>query len=244
MIEFIKVIIRVRAKGAGNMTVRNKGAWVLAGLAALVVTSVGGREAQAGATVAAIGVTGKSGQVNGSDPFYYYDFQITLNAGFQWEQNDYFLVNSIDGVTPLNPPGHGNNPNLPTPGSGSIQPSPNFSSPIITLLNSSPPYASSLEWINNSSTIVGAMPNGTYVGDFIIFTSVSVNNPEVSVTFDSQMHDSTGGIVDQTGVTVVFNASTVPEPSSVILFVTGATALPLLVLSQRRRKSKSMLQAA
>jgi len=127
------------------MTVRNKGAWVLAGLAALVVTSVGGREAQAGATVAAIGVTGKSGQITGSDPFYFYDFQITLNAGFQWEQNDYFLVNSIAGVSPINPPvgTPGNNPNLPVPGSTSSQPAP-FNAPVITLLDSTTPFASSV----------------------------------------------------------------------------------------------------
>jgi hypothetical protein len=223
------------------MTLRIKKAWTLAGLAALVVTFVGGQEAQSGtAAPAAIGVKGKSGQVTGSDPFYYYDFQITLNATYQWENGDFFLVNSIAGVTPLNPPGPHNNPNLPTPGSGSIQPSPNFSSPIITLLDPTAPYASSLDWINNTNTIVGAS-GGTYVGDFIIFTSVSVLDPVASVTFDSQMHDSSGNIVTQTGVTVVFNA--VPEPSSMILLVTGATAIPLLVLSKRRRKSKSQSQA-
>ena len=170
------------------MTLRIKSSWILAGLATLVVTFVDGREVQAGSIIVApqaIGVKGKSGQVNGSDPFFFYDFQITLNAGFQWEQNDYFLVNSIAGITPLNPPGHGNNPNLPTPGSGSIQPAPNFSSPTITVLDFTPPYASSVEWVNNGTTIVGASNGGTYVGDFIIFTSLSVQAPVVSVTFNA-----------------------------------------------------------
>ena len=48
---------------------------------------------QAGSIIAAlqaIGVTGKSGQVNGSDPFFFYDFQITLEPTFQWENGDYF----------------------------------------------------------------------------------------------------------------------------------------------------------
>ncbi len=62
-----------------------------------------GDEAQAGSIIAApqaIGVKGKSGQVNGSDPFFFYDFQITLQPTFQWENGDYFLVNSIAGITP------------------------------------------------------------------------------------------------------------------------------------------------
>jgi hypothetical protein len=221
------------------MTLRIKSSWILAGLATLVVTFVGGREAQAGSIIAApqaIGVKGKSGQVNGSDPFFYYDFQITLQPTFQWELGDYFLVDSIAGITPSNPPGPGNNPSLPTPGSGSIQPSPNFSSPTITVLDFTPPYASSVDWVNNGSTIVGASPGGTYVGDFIIFTSLSVPNSVLSVDFTAQMHDKNGNPVIQTGI-VVFNA--VPEPSSVILFVVGVIALSLLVVSEQRRKSQS-----
>ena len=104
------------------------------------------------------------------------------------------------------------------------------------MLDSTPPYASSVEWVNNGSTIVGASNGGTYVGDFIIFNSLSVPNSVPSVTFTAQMHDKNGDPVIQTGI-VYFNV--VPEPSSVILFVVGAIAVPLLVVSERRRKSRS-----
>jgi hypothetical protein len=222
------------------MTLRIKGAWILAGLAAVGSAFVGEREARANPTSpAAIGIQGKSGMVTGSDPFYYYDFQVTLNAGYIWNPGDFITIDSgagLAGVTPVNPPGPNNNSNLPTPGSTSFQPS-GFGSPVITLLSDTAPYASSVEWENptNGSPIYGGV-NGYYVGDFIILTSVSVPAPVESITFDSAMHDSSDNPVTQTGVSVDVSL-VVPEPSSVILLLTGATALPLLIVTERRRKS-------
>jgi hypothetical protein len=218
------------------MRLRNKSAWVLAGLAGLVVTFVGEREVQAGS----INIVGKSGTVGGTDPFYFYDFQITLGAGYQLNPGDFVTINDIIGVTPVNIPGTGSfNSALPVPGSFSSQPSP-FDAPIITLTDPTPNYTSNVEWqypVGESPILGGA--SGTYLGDFIILTSVPLSNPQTSVTFDSSVHSQsapTGPPVTQNGVMIA--VSTIPEPSSVSLLLAGSAAIPLLLWSERRRRQR------
>ena len=202
------------------------------------------------ATAAGVIVKGTGGPVPGSDPFAFYDFEVSISAGYQLNGGDYFKFtmsdgnNGLLGITPPNPPGPGNITTLPTPGSGSFVVGPyqnSFPSATITLAATSP-FASDVEWqYVGVSPIVGG-PNGTLIGDFDVFTSVSIPVLPMTVTYVAQSHNTATGDPYVQGPggdapPVTISLQSVPEPSSAILLALGScAAFPLLWIRERRRQ--------
>ncbi len=220
---------------------------ILVKILVFAVALAGTGEAWAGGII----IKASGGTVAGTDPFYYYEFDVSLAAGYQWFANDYFTIECLPGITPPNPPlgESGNNPNLPSPGSASSYTGTyNFGSPIITLTDSSSPFASNVEWLNTTGTTITAGASALSLGSFIVYTSVSLTSLPPTVTYIAQSHDSQGNVYIQGpgGNTppVMIELTSVPEPASVVLFLSATGLLSLFLLRQRRRLSGSLQHPA
>lgn len=219
------------------MILRKTGLPIVIGLLALGMFT-GVRDARAGGIL----IKASGGVVTGSDPLYYYDFDVTLAAGFQWFPNDYFTIEGLPGITPPNPPigQPGNDPDLPSPGSTSgYAGSYNFGSPVITLTDASSPFASNVEWLNTTGTTIMAGADGLALGSFFVYTTVPLSSLPPTVNYIALSHDSDGNPYfqgpggDAPPVTIVLTS--VPEPSSVVLLVSGTGLLSLLLLRRRQQ---------
>jgi hypothetical protein len=230
------------------MRLRNKRAWILAGLAALGATVVGGHNAQASSIAQGIVIKGSGGTVPGTDPIFYYDFQVFVAAGYQMNTLDYFQFQNLPGVTAAGV--------LPTP-PGSLgstyttNTSYFFATPVIYLTGSptggaTSPYDPTNTYTSNVNwEYVGAtpIPGGTLIGSFIIDTSVELTSLLTTVTYVAQSHDSSTGdpfVQGPGGNAPAGNfVLTIPEPSSLTLLLLGGVGpLPLLLICERRRRQR------
>jgi hypothetical protein len=220
------------------MILQRKGVRILWGL--LVLTGMLAGTQDAGASGIVIKASG--GAVSGSDPMFYYQFDVALSPGFQWFSNDYFQLESLPGVTPPNPPlGQlGNNPALPSPGSASGYIGPDtFGSPVITVTDTSAPFASNVEWLNTTGATITAGASGLSLGSFFVYTSVPLSSLPPTVTYIALSHDPNGNPYFQgpggnaPPVTIIL--ASVPEPSSIVLLLSGASLLSLFLAPRRRR---------
>jgi hypothetical protein len=209
------------------MMLRTTGLRILVGLFVLAGALAGARETWAGGLV----ITGSGGPVPGTDPYYYYEFDVSLQPGFQWIPNDFFKINSLPGITPLNP--SSNKTFLPDPGSASSYTGPfNFNPPVIKLTDESFPFASNVEWRNTTGTTITAESTEVFLGSFFVYTSVPLSDPPSSVSYCA-LSDDPGIPVFQSG-TISLNS--VPEPASVALLLSGTGFLALFLLQKRRRR--------
>jgi len=219
------------------MMLRTKGVRILVGLLVLGGVLAGVCEAQAGG----ITIKASGGPVGGSDPFFFYQFDVSLAPNFQWFPGDSFTIESLPGITPPNPPvgDTGNNPNLPSPGSSSGYSGPfSFGPPVITITDSTSPFASNVEWLNTTNTTITAGATGRSLGSFYVYTSVSLTGLPPTVTYIALSHDQNGDPDSQPPATIVLTS--VPEPSSVVLFLCGTGVLSLILIRQRRRLSANL----
>jgi hypothetical protein len=228
------------------MTLRNKGAWIVAGLAAVGATVVGGPEALADSIVEGIVISGSGGTVPGTDPYFFYDFQVTTAAGYQMNSLDYFEFQNLPGVTPA-----GILPELPgSSGSAYITDTGySFASPLFSLTGNprggaTAPYDPINTYTSNVyCEYLGTTPiaGGTTIGSFVIYTSVALTSLLPTVSYVAQSHDTTTGdpFVQGPGGNVPAGSMflTVPEPSSLtLLLLAGAGPLPWLLIRERRRR--------
>jgi hypothetical protein len=212
---------------------------ILAGVSALAMILADAGEAKAGTgSLKGVVVTGTGGTVPGTDPIFYYDFQVYVANGYQVNNGDYFTFQSLLGVTP---PG-----SSPLPGSTYSVSSlydflgPNSPTFTPTGLSSGYPTASvEFEYLG-SAPIVGddSTPFGKYVGEFIIVAGVPIPSLPPIVYYDAQSHESAPPnniyLQDPANGTQGIIALNVPEPSSVVLLMLGSGVLPLLWMRHRR----------
>lgn len=211
------------------MILRKTGVSIVVGLLA-IGTLAGAREAWAGSIL----ITASGGLVTGTDPFYYYDFDVSLAPGSQWVPN-YFMIEGLPGITPPNPPrgNEGNNLHLPSPGSTSSYSGPyNFGPPVITLTDGSSPFSSNVEWLNTTSTTFRAGTDGLFLGSFFVETSVSLRSLPKAVTYIASSNGSSGNFYSEGQVTI--QPAGIPEPSAIVLFLSGTGLLSLVLLGRRR----------
>jgi hypothetical protein len=230
------------------MTLRNKGAWILAGLAAVGATVVDEHKAQAGSLAQGLVITGSGGTVQGTDPFFFFVFQVSTVAGYDMDTLDYFEIQNLPGVTPA-----GILPSPPGSSGSAYSTSTNYSfaSPVISLTGSptggvtapydpTNTYTSNVDWVYSGATTI---PGGTSLGSFTIYTSVSLTSLPTTLTYFAQSHDSSGNPFVQgpggdapVGLIAV---TLIPEPSSLtLLLLAGAGPLPLLLIRERRRRQR------
>jgi hypothetical protein len=232
------------------------------GLALLGAMVASGHQAQA--SLSGISITGSGGTVTGSDPYTYYSFDVYLAPGYQWDANDFFQINGLVGVTPLNPPNtrffHGHNDKLPSPGSTSFYVPPddapsysnlnfsNLNNPIITITSPSPSnwspqtlYTSSVEWVNTSGQTLTGDSSG-FLGSFIILTSEPVPGVQPTVTFFAQSHTlgtqaNPGGtlLLQNTAATLtISDLDAVVPEPSTLIFLVSAAAMTPIPILVRR----------
>jgi len=217
------------------MTPRMKGTWILAGLGVLTVIAGDGRDAQAAGTKAIV-ITGGYKPAT-SDPLYDYIFQVSLeptagpNSLFT---GDSFTIGAVPrkGVsTPL----------TPLPGVTLSSPTSVLSSyswsPLITEINTSPPFSSVVTWTYTGASTITATTGPVYLGQFSVETTYDFQNgpPLPAGSRIAYSFNFNGGSFDESS----FQLSSLPEPSSVILLLVGAGTLPLYWLRERRRRRSS-----
>ena len=198
----------------------------LAAVAVFGAMVAGGSAASAGTT--GVVVTGSGGFVPHTDPQAYYEFSVTLAAGYEFKPGDFFKVEGLLGVTPYISPAQ--------PGSQTIQPSP-FGSPAITVTSISGGIdTSSAEW-ENPLTIAGSPgitlggSGATFLGDFYIYTTQSISSLPEYVTVVAQSHNASGQVYTQTDSIMI---ASVPEPSSFLLLLAGMGLIPVVMYRGRR----------
>jgi hypothetical protein len=228
-------------KVGGNMTSRVKGAWILAGLAALGSTLVVGGKAEAASTVAAIVIKGGAHPGPG-DPPWDYDVQVFLEPVNHITAGDSFTIDSLRGVTPANFPAPG------APASPTTQPSnppsivwtPSIGAPTNTTF----PYASDLTWTFAGNTNINAteLTQGIFLGVFTVQTTSNFTSPPYPNDFLIDYSYSVDGRTN-TGTGTFPLQVIVPEPSSMVLLLVGAGALPWLLIRERRRRSQQQTAA-
>jgi hypothetical protein len=237
--------------------VRGSRRWQLwVGLVVFGAMVVGEREARASLELSGITITGSGGTVPGTDPVFFYTFDVSIAPGYQMDPGDHFTINGLIGVSPLN----FTNPSLPIPGSFSLQPSP-FNLPVITItssqiVQSKVVYTSDVEWINPLTFFGGLVPGsilrggatGLDLGSFTIFTddipSSSIPS-HLPLTYSAKSHSTVGDglFLQQPGgqnspppITLDFVAA--PEPSTWVFLLSAAAVAPLRILwVWRRRRS-------
>ena len=198
------------------------------GVLATILANAGQAE---GGSTKGVAIIGTGGPVSGTDPLFFYDFKVYVTDGFSLWNNDYFTFLSLPGVQP---------------GAKTVVTSPySFGNPIITPDPQGSMTSSDVEW-----QYTGAPPNivggnvlgqpGTFVGEFVIYTNVSMNSLPSTVLYDAQSHHTVShqiyiqnGPSGNQGVIPL----AVPEPSSVTLLLLGSSVLPLRWLYKRRRGS-------
>lgn len=213
------------------MALRVKGSCVLAVVVALCGLGVGGRNAHAGAIIAKHGTTTTVG-----DPQFDYNFEIDLVAGSTLAFGGLITVYDIPslelpiltfqpntfwgsevqnvGITP---------PGTPPPGDPPVTDDPNV--PNVT-------------WVYHGPAIVNNTTSDMDLGTFVVGETVSLASPpDPRLLFVGSLD----GLTLSNSGFVQVNA--VPEPSSVVLLLTGVVALPLFwrrssARAQRRKVAK------
>jgi hypothetical protein len=197
------------------MELRTKSRLILAGLSTMIVVLTTGIEVHAGSAVV---VTGGYKPGTG-DPPYDYVFQAYLEpppnppggANFLG-YDDFFKVSGLPGVTS---------------GSLSSQPSTDWSSD---------PSLGAMEWIYKGNTNITADSSTglVYLGQFVVQTTEIFTSPPLAPgTITDYIFSYDGGTATGSGQFPMMNLS-VPEPSSIVLLLTGLATIPVL----RRRPAQ------
>ena len=193
--------------------------WFLAGLVMLVASSVGGRQARAKGIVI---TSGKTEQIG--DPLYDYIFNVELNPGTTLLNGGYFTVYDIPGVVATSDTGAPNSYWGYSLQATGITP-PLFQPPL------TPPIDGSLEnvtWVYRGPSITNNSPTQDLeLGTFRVATIELSAPPTPTLIYVGTLDGTTA----TTEGTVTVNS--VPEPSSLILLLIGAGALPLYAFRSR-----------
>jgi hypothetical protein len=231
-------LAKTQEVGIGNRILRRTGVPMVVGLLALG-TLAGAREAWAGGIL----ITASGGTVTGSDPYYFYEFDVSLAPGFRWFPNDYLTIETLPRITPANPPlgQAGNNPNLPSPGATAGYSGPyKFALPTITLTDRSSPFASNVEWLNTTNATITAGSDGLFLGSFFVYTRLPLISLPTTLTYIAKSHGPNGNPYFQGpgGNTppVTIALASVPEPSAFVLCLSGTGFLSLFLFLFRRRR--------
>jgi hypothetical protein len=195
------------------MMLQPKGVRNLVRLLVLGGALAGVPEAWAGGII----IKGSGGTVSGSDPFGFYEFNVSLAPDYQWFPNDYFTIENLPGITPGS--------------SSSYSGMYDFGPPLVTLTDSTSPFASNVEWLNTTGMEIPAGSGGLVLGSFFISTSVSIPSLPPMVSYCALSHDPSGAPDFQSGTITL---SSIPEPSSVVLFLSGTGVLLLILLHKCR----------
>jgi hypothetical protein len=210
------------------MTIRDKGASILVGLATLGAVLVSGLEAKG----SSIKITGQQMPGTG-DPPYIFIFDVTLENNSSIQSGDSFTIDSLIGITPANFPATGDL------GSSSTTPSGDWSPTIgLTVLVS--PYASDVTWTFGGSTPISASSSPVDLGQFTVETAVSFQSPPYA---SGAIIDYSYNIDGQTSSGSDSFSMSVPEPSSLIMLVTGIAAVLLAICQHRFRRRQSQFLA-
>lgn len=201
------------------MSRRIRGASILAGLAMLGAALADGRAAHAAGIVITSGTVIQTG-----DPTYEYVFDAQLLPGSSLHNGGFFTVYDLPGIPKA---------------ALTSQPSILWGSSIqlqgITPPGISPtddPTVYNVTWGWNGSTITSPPTSNLDLGTFVIGSTGELSSPpHPTLIYVGFLND---GVTPPNEGTIT--VTSIPEPSSVILLVLGAGALPLLVLRARRRR--------
>ncbi len=195
-----------------------KRGWLWAGLALVGVMFAGKHEAHAKGIVITSGGTQKTG-----DPTYEYLFTVDLLAGSTLYNGGYFTIYDLPALT-----------------AGALTSQPSISwGASVQLVGNTPtgivvtdnPNIYNVTWQWNGSSPLVAGSSDLVLGTFIVGLTTELSSPPSKTVVYVGSLDGTAGTTNQG--TVGINA--VPEPSSVILLLIGAGALPVYAVCNRRR---------
>jgi hypothetical protein len=237
------------------MRPRIKGAWIAAGIAVLGAMAAGGLETQAGTVTLKGGIQEGSGSTG--DPPYTYYFDLYLTGGSIAPDGGsltcYFTVNGLVGASGIGyDPSQIGTPSTPseppyTATPGSVESTEYWITPnggVATSPSPIPPgfmangynYESNVTWeylLGPTIPYSNPGPNGVFLGLFTVNTSWSYGKgqppplaPGSILTYSYDINGTTG-----TGLLVLQG---VPEPSSMVLMLLGAAAVPPAVALHRR----------
>jgi hypothetical protein len=215
---------------ASNMNRQSRCKWITAGLVVLGTTFVSGTAARASSTTGIVITKGTTHEIG--DPLYVYTFTVELTAGETLQTGGYFTVYDIPGVA-----------------ASSLTQQPNDkwgdSLQLVGLTPSgTPPITDNpaiwnVTWVYNGSAFTGNSPNGTTIGQFQVDTTELPTQPTPTLLYVGTLNGTT--YTDQ-GIVVV--GALIPEPSSIVLLLVGAGAIPLVCLRLRRRQRRQRDQSA
>lgn len=197
------------------MRSRNRGVWSLAGLAVFGTMLAGGAEARAGA------ITIMGGYVPYGDPQFEYIFDVELNPGSSVYYGDHFTIDGLVGVT--------------TGSLSNVVSSYLWLTPTINQTSTTGPGSSDVTWAYGGTTPIddSTGTNPIALGTFEILTTYSFPPgqlpipPGSPITYTWSVNHGTVTGSD------TFNIQSLPEPSAVLLLLTGA-AMPALAVVRRR----------
>jgi hypothetical protein len=218
------------------MSTRANGASILVGLATLGGALTLGLDTQG----SSITITGQQRPGKG-DPPYDFLFDVTLeNNSPSVKAGDYFTIQNLIGITPANFPAAGDQ------GSSSSAPSSNWVPMIGPLTQSaSPPYASDVTWTYEGNSPIPGDLGAVFLGQFTVETAISFSSPPYP---DGAIINYSYNIGGQTsaGSGSFSITTTIPEPSSMVILVTGTGVVSLLlpVYRQRGRRRHTQFGAA
>jgi hypothetical protein len=219
-------------------------AWTAAGLAVVGAMLAGGREAWAAGLASTITISG--GIVQGpGDPQYTYQLSASLvNGSMSYSGSgpatSLFTVDDLVGVTPQGFPLGSD--------SGSLTTQQNFPPaviwhPDISLTSSAAPFAADVSWSflgNSALSTSGVLP----LGEFTVQTSqmFPAGQPPIpvgsTIQYTYTIIDSSGAPTSGSG-TFILQQGAVPEPSSMILLLAGASGMPFVILREQRRARRA-----
>jgi hypothetical protein len=197
-----------------------KRGWLWTGLALVGVMFIGGREAQAKGIIITSGGTQKTG-----DPTYEYVFTVDLLAGSTLDNGGFFTVYDLPALT-----------------AGALTSQPSISwgasvqllgnTPIGTVVNDDPNiYNVTWQW-NGKNSVTAPATSNLDLGTFIVGSTTELASPpSKTVVYVGSLDGVNASNQGTVGINVV------PEPSSVILLLVGAAALPLYAVRNRRGRS-------
>jgi hypothetical protein len=210
------------------MSLRMHRRWIALGLVAIVATFVASHKAHAALISTTTGIFIPIGMTQPiGDPTYEYIFDVQLLAGSTLSTGGFFTIYDI-----------------PSIGAGALTSQPSISwGSSVQLTGVTPSGANVMDsafienvtwqW-NGASPIVAPASSNFDLGTFSVgVTSELASPPSPTLIYVGSLDGVTAS--NQGSVTV----NAVPEPSSVILLLTGAGALPLLWLRQRRHRHSS-----